>query len=211
MHSLDAALREPPRIGMTNPLGFDRQTGDGANSLSTALVAVAQRRDRQAFARLFVHFGPRIKTYMMQLGTPYSRAEDLAQETMIMVWRKAALFDPSKAGAATWIFTVARNLRIDQARRERHPEVSDDVLLEMPDERPLADSAVARAAEDERIRIAMAALPPDQAEVIRLSFFADLAHSAIAQRLNLPLGTVKSRLRLAMLKIRNELKDEDRS
>jgi RNA polymerase sigma-70 factor, ECF subfamily len=210
MDRLEAALRERPRIHMTDPLGRHRQTHDGA-SLSKALVAVARRRDREAFARLFLHFGPRIKTYMMQLGMPDSRAEDLAQETMLVVWRKAELFDPSKAAAATWIFTVARNLRIDQARRERHPEVSDDVLLELPDEQLLADSVVARAAEDERLRIAMAVLSPEQAEVIRLSFFADLAHSAIAQRLSVPLGTVKSRLRLAMLKIRNELNDEDRT
>ena len=126
-----------------------------------------------------------------------------------MVWRKAELFDPGKAGAATWIFRIARNLRIDQVRSERHPELPDDALLEIADEQPLPDIAVARAAEDERVRVAMLELSPEQAEVVHLSFFADLAHSAIAQRLRLPLGTVKSRLRLAMTKIRNELADED--
>ncbi len=180
----------------------------GRDELSTALVAVARRRDREAFARLFLHFGPRIKTYMMQLGMPDSRAEDVAQETMLAVWRKAELFDPRKSAAATWIFTIARNLRIDQARRERHPEVPDDVLLEMADEQPLADTIVARVDDGERIRAAVDALSPEQAEVIRLSFFADLAHSAIARRLSLPLGTVKSRLRLAMMKIRDALKTE---
>jgi RNA polymerase sigma-70 factor, ECF subfamily len=178
------------------------------DDLSAALVAVAQGRDKEAFGRLFLHFGPRIKTYMMQLGMSDARAEDLAQETMLAVWRKAALFDPAKAAAATWIFTIARNLRIDQARRERHPEVPDDVLLEMADEQPLPDSAVSHADDGELIRTAMETLPPEQAEVLRLSFFADLAHSAIARRLSLPLGTVKSRLRLAMMKIRDALKSE---
>jgi RNA polymerase sigma-70 factor, ECF subfamily len=180
----------------------------GGDDLSADLVAVARRRDKEAFVRLFLHFAPRVKTYMMQLGMPDSRAEDVAQETMLAVWRKAELFDPQKSGAATWIFTIARNLRIDQARRERHPEVPDDVLLEMADEQPSADTVVARADDGERIRAAVDALSPEQAEVIRLSFFADLAHSAIARRLSLPLGTVKSRLRLAMTKIRDALKKE---
>jgi RNA polymerase sigma-70 factor, ECF subfamily len=211
MYRTAAAPSARAGIRLMRPLDRHERTETSADTLSTALLAVARRRDREAFARLFLHFGPRIKTYMMQLGMPDSRAEDLAQETMLAVWRKAELFDPGKAAAATWIFTIARNLRIDQARRERHPEVPDAVLEEMPDEQPLPDSAVARAAEDRRVRAAMAVLSPEQAEVIHLSFFADLAHSAIAQRLSLPLGTVKSRLRLAMLKIRNELKDEDES
>lgn len=176
-----------------------------------ALVAVGRTRDRAAFARLFSHFAPRIKSYMMQRGVPDGRAEDLAQETMLTVWRKAGLFDPAKAAAATWIFTIARNLRIDQVRRERHPEVSDEALAGMADDTPLADSAVASAAEGKRLHEAIAALSPEQAEVIRLSFFDDLAHSAIAQRLRLPLGTVKSRLRLAMVKIRNVLNEESES
>lgn len=190
------------------PVDAVERAAGGRDDLSAALVAVARRRDKEAFVRLFLHFAPRIKTYMMQLGMPDSRAEDVAQDTMLAVWRKAELFDPQKSAAATWIFTIARNLRIDQARRERHPEVPDDVLLEMADEQPLADAVVAHADDGERIRAAVDALSPEQAEVIRLSFFADLAHSAIARRLSLPLGTVKSRLRLAMMKVRDALKPE---
>lgn len=194
---------------MTHTQVSRRLADNGVESLSMALVAVARRRDRLAFARLFLHFGPRIKGYMKQFGMPDGRAEELAQETMLTVWQKACKFDPGKAAAATWIFTIARNLRIDQLRRGRHPEVSEDVLLQIPDERPLADRAVARAAEDRQLRVAMTALSPEQAEVIQLSFFGDLGHSAIARRLGLPLGTVKSRLRRAMMKIRSELDDED--
>ncbi len=181
---------------------------DGADPMSCALVAVAQRGDREAFARLFAHFAPRVKSYMLKLGAPPQRAEDLAQDTMLAVWRKAALFDPAKAEAATWVFTIARNLRIDGLRRERHPEVSDDALAEHEDDRPRADALMDGAQRATRLRGALRDLTPEQAQVVHLSFFADLAHPAIAERLNLPLGTVKSRLRLAMGKIRKALGDE---
>ncbi len=180
-----------------------------AASLSDDLVAVASG-DRAAFARLFGHFAPRVKAYMLKLGMPAQRAEDLAQDTMLSVWRKASLYDPAKAEAATWVFTIARNLRIDALRRERHPEVSDDELLEHEDERPRADELLDGDRRARRLRGALAALTPEQAEVVQLSFFADLAHPAIAERLDVPLGTVKSRLRLAMAKIRKALGDDDR-
>ena len=181
------------------------ETGD---DLSSALVAVARTQDRAAFARLFAHFAPRVKAYMLRLGMPDGRAEELAQETMLTVWRKAALYDPAKAEAPTWVFTIARNLRIDALRRERHPEVSDEVLAEHEDDRPIADAIVADGQRVRRLRRALATLPADQAEVVRLSFFADLAHPAIAERLGLPLGTVKSRMRLALIKIRKALGDD---
>ncbi|WP_434623546.1 sigma-70 family RNA polymerase sigma factor [Azospirillum sp. B2RO_4] len=176
---------------------------------SADLVAVAAG-DRAAFARLFAHFAPRVKAYMLKLGMPAQRAEDLAQDTMLAVWRKASLYDPAKAEAATWVFTIARNLRIDLLRRERHPEVSDDELLEHEDDRPRADEVLDGDRRARRLRGALASLTPEQAEVVQLSFFADLAHPAIAERLDVPLGTVKSRLRLAMAKIRKALGDDDR-
>lgn len=176
--------------------------------LSAAMVDVARNRDRQAFAVLFGHFAPRVKSYMMKLGVGEGQAEDLAQETLVSVWRKAHLFDPAKAAAATWIFTIARNLRIDAIRRERHPMVSDEELAEHQDDRPHADVLVGQAQDNARIREALKTLSPEQAEVVKLAFFADLAHSAIAEKLDLPLGTVKSRLRLAMAKIRKALGED---
>jgi RNA polymerase sigma-70 factor (ECF subfamily) len=180
-----------------------------ASELSAAIVAVASRGDRAAFAGLFGHFAPRVKSYLMRLGAPPAQAEDLAQETMLAVWSKAALYDPQRAEAATWVFTIARNLRIDALRRERHPEVSDEFLAEVPDDRPGAEMLVADGRRDQALRAVLATLPPEQAEVVRLSFFADLAHPAIAERLRLPLGTVKSRLRLAMGRIRKALGDDE--
>lgn len=195
-------------LAPSSPPPSDRIREEPAADLSAALVAVAERGDRAAFARLFGHFAPRVKAYMLRLGAPPQRAEDLAQDTMMAVWRKAGLFDPAKAEAATWVFTIARNLRIDALRRERHPEVSDEALLEREDERPRADALLDSEQRAQRLRRALAALTPEQAEVVRLSYFADLAHPAIAQRLNLPLGTVKSRLRLALGRIRKALGDE---
>ncbi|AWK89960.1 sigma-70 family RNA polymerase sigma factor [Azospirillum thermophilum] len=183
--------------------------GAAVEPLAAALRAVAERHDRQAFALLFGHFAPRVKAYMLKLGMPQARAEDLAQETMLTVWRKAGLYDPARAEPATWVFTIARNLRIDALRRERHPEVSDELLEQQEDDRPPADALLAAGQRARRLRAALAGLSPEQAEVVRLSFFADLAHPAIAERLNLPLGTVKSRLRLALGKIRKALGDED--
>ncbi|WP_051341196.1 sigma-70 family RNA polymerase sigma factor [Azospirillum halopraeferens] len=180
-----------------------------ASELSAAIVAIARQNDRAAFARLFGHFAPRVKSYLMRLGVPPAQAEDLAQDTMLAVWNKAALYDPQRAEAATWVFTIARNLRIDALRRERHPEVSDEVLADTPDGAPGADTLVADGRRERALRAALATLPADQAEVVRLSFFADLAHPAIAERLRLPLGTVKSRLRLAMGKIRKALGDDE--
>ncbi len=180
---------------------------DPAPENAAALIlAIAARNDRAAFAALFERFAPRVKSYMLRLGATPEAAEELAQEAMLTVWRKAALFDPARAGASTWIFAIARNLRIDAIRRERRPRIEDDPTDEPPPE-PAADAVIAAAERDVRLRSAMAALPKEQAEVIRLSFFHDKPHSEIAADLRLPLGTVKSRLRLALGRLRSLVGD----
>jgi RNA polymerase sigma-70 factor (ECF subfamily) len=166
------------------------------------IAAVAQRRDRAAFATLFAYFGPRVKAWMLRAGSNPTAAEELAQETMLAVWQKAALFDPGRAGAATWIFTIARNLRIDALRRERHPsDLLPDPATE-PDPPLQADRILAMSQQETRIRTALSQLPPDQAEVISKAFFEDKVHAEIEKELGIPLGTVKSRLRLAMIRLR---------
>lgn len=169
------------------------------------LLAVARAQDRRAFEALFAHFAPRIKAYLLRLGAGAGMAEDLAQEAMLSVWRKARLFDPGKASAATWVFTIARNLRIDALRRERRPEFDASDPAFVLDDEPAADMQLVRAGEDARLRDALRLLSPDQAAVIERSFFAEKSHSEIADELGLPLGTVKSRLRLAMVHIRAAL------
>jgi RNA polymerase sigma-70 factor (ECF subfamily) len=170
------------------------------------IAAIAARADRSAFAALFGHFAPRVKSYMLRLGAPPPLAEELAQETLLAVWRKAGAFDAARAAPSTWIFTIARNLRIDAARRERRGAPVND-----PSDTPAADRmpdvALASTQSEGRIRQALGKLPHEQAEVVRLSFFSDKPHSEIAAELKLPLGTVKSRLRLAMARLRELLGD----
>jgi RNA polymerase sigma-70 factor, ECF subfamily len=167
---------------------------------STCVVAIARTRDRMRFSELFLFFAPRLKAFFLRLGVASGAAEDLAQEVMFTVWRKADYFDPERASAATWIFTIARNLRIDLKRREQKPALTEDDLdyLEEPDpgEQTLA------LEREQRVRAALEKLPGEQAEVIRLSFFEDRPHAEIAKSLDIPLGTVKSRIRLAMTRLR---------
>ena len=171
------------------------------------IVEIAQKQDRTAFAALFGHFAPRIKSLLMRGGTPPEMAEDLAQEAMISVWRKASYFDPSRASPATWIFTIARNLRIDIARRKKREEVYavlDSVEPEAPEQ---PDEILTLSQREEKVREALKVLPPDQLEVVRLAFMEGMSQSEIAEALNLPLGTVKSRTRLAMARLRQRLEE----
>lgn len=187
----------------TAPMAVPAAPGD----MNRLLLKVASESDREAFNALFMFFAPRIKSYLMKLGAAADLADDLAQETMLRVWRKARLFDPSKASASTWIFTIARNVRIDAARRAAKPDLDPNEPSLLPEHEPEPDTTIDRSARDERIKAAFAALPPAQLEVVMLHFVEDLAHSEIAERLSLPLGTVKSRLRLAFDKIRKDLGD----
>ena len=187
-------------------LDADKATpGQGDSALVDLMAAVVERRDRQAFACLFDHFAPRVKAYMRRLGAEPAAAEDLVQDVMLTVWRRAAQFDPSKAGVATWIFTIARNRRIDLVRRERHPELDPDDPALVPGRELGADAAVERTQRDTRLRLAVAELPEEQARLLALAYFEDKSHSVIATELDLPLGTVKSRIRLALKKLRSQL------
>lgn len=179
------------------------------------LLAVAQGADRQAFARLFEHFAPRVKGFMLRGGCAPDLAEEIAQETLVAVWRKAALFRPERAGVSTWVFTIARNLRIDLHRRKAVGlDDSAELDLEALDLDQATDGASASEGPEQqlwlgqvsqRVRAAMAQLPEEQAQVVRLSFFEEQAHSEIAKVLGLPLGTVKSRMRLAVSQLRRLL------
>jgi RNA polymerase sigma factor (sigma-70 family) len=177
---------------------------DEADRMTALLLQVAAA-DRVAFAELYAHYGPRLRTYMRKLGADTVASEDLVQEAMAAVWNKARQFDPAKANANTWIFTIARNRRIDLIRRERRPEVdAEDPSLqgEAPDS---PEQTIITRRNAVAVRAALADLPPDQAEVIRMSFFEDRPHGAIAAALGVPLGTVKSRLRLAFRRFRTAL------
>lgn len=181
-----------------------RSVTPGDDDHDRLIMAVAATRDRDAYARLFQHFAPRLKAYLMKSGAAAGAAEDFAQDTMLTVWRKADLFDPNRARAATWIFTIARNRRIDVLRRDGRPLPAPEI--EGPAEDPDRPDSLLESRQDEgRVRAALKSLTADQLEVIRLAFFREQAHSEIARSLDLPLGTVKSRIRMAMIKLRGLL------
>jgi RNA polymerase sigma-70 factor (ECF subfamily) len=172
--------------------------------MSALLAEIGRSPDVERFELLFRHFAPRVKAYMAKTGSP-GNAEELMQETMVAVWNKAALYDPGKGAASTWIFSIARNLRIDAWRREKRPEFDPDDPALVPDGEPAADSRLEGAQQAVLVRSALETLPPDQAEVLRLAFYEDNSQSEIAAALDLPLGTVKSRMRLAFGKLRHAL------
>lgn len=174
---------------------------------NSLIAAIARSGDREAFAALFGHFAPRVKGLLMRGGASAELAEEVAQETLLAVWRKAALFDPAKASASTWIATIARNLRIDVARREMRSRLSQvyEILDDEAPEQP--DAALSGAERDARVRAAMSQLSPDQYRVVELAFIEGCSHQDVANRLSIPLGTVKSRLRLALTHLRGRLED----
>jgi RNA polymerase sigma-70 factor (ECF subfamily) len=179
----------------------------GARRHDLLIEAIAERADRAAFAELFGHFAPRLKAYLMRLGADPATAEEVVQDAMLTVWHKAAGFDRRQAGAATWIFTIARNRRIDRLRRERRPELEPDDPALVPAAQEDADAMVWTTQVEDRLRTAIAALPPEQSDLIRRAYFEDLSHREIAEASGLPLGTVKSRIRLALQRLRERTDD----
>lgn len=176
-------------------------------TMSDLLQRVAANGDVEAFRALFDAYAPRVKSYMLRQGADPATAEELAQETLLAVWRKAALYSDEKGSATTWIFTIARNLRIDRLRKEVVWQPLPENNEERASDDPAPDEEVSERERAERVRAMLAELPPDQSEVVNLAFLEGLSHSDIAKRLGLPLGTVKSRMRLAYQKIRDSLED----
>lgn len=174
-------------------------------SFDELIVAIGARHDRSAFAALFAHFAPRVKAYLMRTGSDSAAADELTQEVMLLVWRKAAHYSPAQANAATWIFTIARNKRIDKFRRERRLDFDIDDPVFAPEPEALPDHRLQTAQQAHAITSAIGKLPDEQASLLRLAFYESKSHSVIAAEVGLPLGTVKSRLRLALARLRGYL------
>lgn len=166
---------------------------------------VARDRDRKAFEELFDYFAPRIKSYLLRLGLQSQQAEDVTQDVMIVLWHKAGLFDPAKSSLSTWLFRIARNRRIDALRRDHTRRIDPDDPFLRPEEPEAPDDTLDADRRDERIRAALASLPEGQVRLVRMAFFLGLSHSQISDETGLPLGTVKSRIRLAFGKLRKAL------
>ena len=189
--------RTPTEIGEQNALFAD------------LVERIAVSADRAAFTRLFAYYAPRVKGYLMRLGLSPAEAEEVSQEVMVAVWRKAASFDRKQASVATWIFRIARNRRIDAFRRDQRAVIDASDPIFQPEPTVAADTLSETSEREAALRVAVAELPPEQRDLVRVAFYEDLSHSQVAERTGLPLGTVKSRLRLAFAKLKLRLKDDD--
>ena len=172
---------------------------------SDLLSTLGESRSKSDFSRLYEHFAPRVKAYIIRFGMPVAAAEELTQESMLAVWRKAHLYTRNKASASTWIFTLARNQCIDRLRREKAVEYELPEEEIDPDQRHYGEHAVL----SDRMGSAIAKLPEAQAQVLYLSYYEGKSHSEIAEQLGIPLGSVKSRLRLAFSKLKVHWGEED--
>jgi len=176
---------------------------DDATDWAGLLIQVRDRQDRAAFAALFRHFAPRVKGFLMKSGAGAALAEECAQDVMATLWQKAHLFDPARASVSTWVYTIARNKRIDALRKDRRAEPEE--LDWGPEPEPDQAEAMEAQEETDRLGRALASLPEKQRALIERAYFGDLSHSEIAAETGLPLGTIKSRIRLALDKLRHHM------
>jgi RNA polymerase sigma-70 factor (ECF subfamily) len=167
------------------------------------MFRIRDAQDQTAFVELFRHFAPRVKAFLMKSGANPSLAEECTQEVMATLWRKAHMFDPARASVATWIFTIARNRKIDMLRKQRRPEPED--LTWGPEHEPDQADVISLQQENEKLSVAIAQLPEKQKELIEKAYYGDLSHSEIAEQTGLPLGTIKSRIRLAQERLRHTM------
>ena len=173
--------------------------------LTTLINLIATRKDKSAFSSLFKLVGPRIKGYLMKLGSNDIVAEDLLQEVMLTVWRKSETFDRNKAAVSTWLFTIARNKRIDMLRKEIRPQLDPNDPMLTPNQEDSADNIYDSKQESIKITDAIKMLPEEQSKLIKMTYYEDKSHSIIAKELKMPLGTVKSRIRLASTRLKKLL------
>ncbi|MBC7139418.1 MAG: sigma-70 family RNA polymerase sigma factor [Defluviimonas sp.] len=196
--------KAPIAEGSIKETGATVQRATDETDWAAILLQVRDTRDTAAFAALFRHFAPRVKAFLMKSGADAALAEECAQDVMATLWHKAHLYDPARASVATWIFTIARNRRIDALRRARRPEPED--LTWGPGHEPDQTEVLAQRQDSARLGAALTQLPQKQRELIEQAYFGDRTHTEIAAATGLPLGTIKSRIRLALDRLRHELK-----
>lgn len=168
---------------------------------------IAQKRDVDAFRVLFDHYAPRIKGLMMKSGSDAALAEDIVQTVLMTVWNKVHLFSADRGTVSAWVFTIARNARIDRLRRGNSQPYQDVYEMEIAGSEPSQEDQTQQAEEAVFVSRAIEGLPPEQKLIIKMAFIEDLPQSEIATKLKLPLGTVKSRMRLAYGKLKIKLED----
>ena len=179
-----------------------------ASQMNTLMVLITKNRDHTAFAHVFDFYAPRIKAFLMRGNCPSALAEEVTQDVMATLWQKAHMFDSDKSSLGTWLFRIARNRRIDLIRRDKSDKLDANDPTMFPTIDEIDTNDMDARVRDQRIRKAISALPTDQMKLIRLSFFEGQPHSQIAKELDLPLGTVKSRIRLAFNRLRKQLSQD---
>ena len=194
-------------LDMSMGSGFSNDNQNNLSEWDRLLLRVGSDRDKSAFEKLYEHFAPRLKSFLLRIGSDVSSAEEICQESMIMVWRRAETFNPDSAGASTWIFTIARNKRIDKLRKDNRPlpDLNDPSFFQMPVDK--SDDILERVEEEQKIKNALKNLPLEQAKLILSAYYEEKSHRKIAEESNLPLGTVKSRIRLAINRLRSQLEE----
>ena len=203
-HDIDHAdLR--PTFGARKDMNKVTQPPTHISPQTTWMLAVRDRRDRAAFSALFDHFAPRLKGFVMRSGTGSAQAEEIVQDVMLTVWRKAEQFDPARAQVSAWIYKIARNRQIDVIRKEGRP--LPDELGEDPSTEPDASQILAVEQEISQLKQALERLKPDQREIIKQAYLGELTQQEISAQTGLPLGTIKSRIRLGLERLRHEMKD----
>lgn len=194
--------QEPLAPPSTRPPTRRLHEGD---ALSDWIEAIARERCESSFRRVFQHFAPRVRTFLRQKGLEERLAQDMTQEVMTRIWLKADQFDRGKAGASTWVYTISRNLLIDEVRKRRRAQIDPNDPMFVPDESESPDAGIEAADRKKALKAAISELPGDQAQVLRMIYIGGMKQQAVAQELSIPLNTVKSRLRLALQKMRRTL------
>lgn len=208
MMGLDQSAAEvaPFRARRVEPSSMS-QTASDALYWSTQMAAVAVQRDRTSFMRIYDHFAPRVQRYLRTLGVPDPVAEELVQEALLTLWRKAGLFDPARASLATWLYRVARNLYIDHVRREPHWLPIQEGLDRLDQfESSRLDTQPESSFDQDLLKQAIDRLPPVQAKLVRMCYLESKSHSEISAELAMPLGSVKSSLRRAFAKLQGNMR-----
>ncbi|WP_369955653.1 sigma-70 family RNA polymerase sigma factor [Sedimentitalea sp. XS_ASV28] len=181
------------------------QTNADLSQQTIWMIAVRDERDRTAFCALFDFFAPRLKGFIMRSGTSAHQAEEIVQDVMLTVWRKAALFDPHRAQVSAWIYQIARNRQIDIARKDSRPMPEE--LREEPGAEPDASQILGLEQEAGMLKEALGKLTSEQREMIEKAYMGEMTHQEISAQTGIPLGTIKSRIRLGLQRLRHELKD----
>ena len=176
-----------------------------ANPFVAAILNIAESQDISSFKKIFEYFSPRLKSFLMKSGAEENIAEEIIQETMTIIWTKADYYDPKVASPSTWIYTIARNKKIDILRKSRKAILEDIETAVLPAVEPKTEENIEHDQKFDMIAQHLDALPKDQLNLLKMNFFEEKSHGEISELTGIPLGTVKSRIRLALEKIRGKL------